>query len=131
MDDKKFEQGMKVRRAILGDAHVDRAEASKTPFDADFQRFITETAWGSVWSRPGLERRTRQLITIAILAALGNEHELVIHTRATRNTGVTPDEVKEVLMQVAVYAGVPAANTAFAVTKKVFTELDEREVADE
>jgi len=131
MEDKKFEQGMKVRRAILGDAHVERAEANKTPFDADFQHFITETAWGTVWSRPGLERRTRQLITIAILAALGNEHELALHTRATRNTGVTPDEVKEVLMQVAVYAGVPAANTAFAVAKKVFAELGQKGVVDE
>ena len=104
MNDKSFEQGMRTRRAVLGDAHVDRAEASKTPFDADFQRYITEAAWGSVWTRPGLDRRTRHLITLAIIAALGKEHELALHIRATQNTGVTADELKEVLMQVAVYA---------------------------
>ncbi len=125
MSENKFEQGMKVRRAVLGDAHVDRAEANKTSFDADFQQFITETAWGTVWSRPGLDRKTRHLLTIAILAALGKEHELAMHIRATRNTGVTPDEVKEVLMQVAVYAGVPAANTAMAIAKRIYIELDE------
>ena len=97
----KFEQGMQVRRAVLGDAHVDRAEANKTDFDADFQQFITETAWGSVWARPGLERKTRHLLTIGLLAVLGKEAELAMHVRATRNTGVTPDEVKEVLLQVA------------------------------
>ena len=102
--------GMKVRRAVLGDAHVDRAEANKTSFDADFQQFITETAWGTVWSRPGLDRKTRHLLTITILAALGKEHELAMHIRATPNTGVTPEEVKEALLQVAVYAGVPSRN---------------------
>ena len=127
MDDKIFEQGMQVRRAVLGDAHVDRAEANQTAFDAAFQRFITETAWGSVWSRPGLDRRTRHLLTIAILAALGNQHEVAMHIRATRNTGVTMDEVREVFMQVAIYAGVPAANTAFAVAKSVYAELIEEE----
>lgn len=120
----KFEQGMRVRRAILGDAHVDRAEANKTDFDADFQQFVTETAWGSVWIRPGLERKTRHLLTIGMLAALGKETELAMHIRATRNTGVTPDEVKEVLLQVAVYAGVPAANSAIAIAKKVYAELE-------
>ncbi|MCB0163118.1 MAG: 4-carboxymuconolactone decarboxylase [Anaerolineae bacterium] len=123
MSDQKFEQGMKIRREVLGDAHVDRAEANKTEFDADFQRFITETAWGAVWSRPGLDRRTRHLLTIGLLAALGKEHELAMHLRATKNTGVTPDEVKEVLLQVAVYAGVPAANSAIAIAKQVFSEL--------
>jgi 4-carboxymuconolactone decarboxylase len=131
MDDKNFEQGMKVRRAVLGDSHVDRAEAQKTPFDADFQRFITETAWGSVWSRPGLDRRTRHLVTLAMLAALGKEHELALHIRATQNTGVTADELKEVFMQVAVYAGVPAANAAFSVAKRVYAELSGKEAADE
>jgi 4-carboxymuconolactone decarboxylase len=121
----KLKQGMKVRRAVLGDAHVDRAEANQTSFDADFQRFITETAWGAVWSRPGLDRKTRHLLTIAILAALGKEHELAMHVRATSNTGVTPEEVKEVLLQVAVYAGIPAANTAVAIAKRIYTELDE------
>jgi 4-carboxymuconolactone decarboxylase len=125
MSDQKFEQGMKVRREVLGDAHVDRAEANTTPFDADFQQFITETAWGSVWSRPGLERKTRHLLTIAMLAALGKEHELAMHLRATQNTGVTAEEVKEVLLQVAIYAGIPAANSAIAVAKKVYAELAE------
>lgn len=119
----KLEQGMQVRRAVLGDAHVDRAEANQTDFDADFQQFITATAWGAVWSRPGLERQTRHLLTIGLLAALGQEAELALHLRATPNTGVTPDQVKEVLLHVAVYAGVPAANSAFALAKKVFAEL--------
>lgn len=124
MSDQKYERGMKVRRAVLGDQHVDRAEANKTAFDADFQRLITETAWGSVWSRPQLDRKTRHLLTIAMLAALGHENELAMHIRATQNTGVTPDDVKEVLMQVAVYAGIPAANSAFAIAKKVYAELN-------
>ena len=131
MDDNKFEQGMKIRRAVLGDAHVDRAEAAKTPFDADFQRFITESAWGSVWTRPGLDRRTRHLITLAMLAALGKEHELALHVRSTQNTGVTQEELKEVFLQVAIYAGVPAANTAFSVAKSVYAELSGEEAADE
>ena len=131
MDNENFEQGMKVRRTILGDAHVDRAEADKTPFDADFQRFITEAAWGSVWTRPGIDRRTRHLVTLAMLAALGKEHELELHIRATQNTGVTADELKEVFMQVAVYAGVPAANTAVSIAKKVYAELSGKEVAGE
>jgi 4-carboxymuconolactone decarboxylase len=131
MDDNKFEQGMKIRRAVLGDAHVDRAEANKTPFDADFQRFITESAWGSVWTRPGLDRRTRHLITLAMLAALGKEHELAVHIRSTQNTGVTQEELKEVFLQVAIYAGLPSANTAFSVAKKVYAELSGKEAADE
>jgi 4-carboxymuconolactone decarboxylase len=131
MDDNKFEQGMKIRRAVLGDAHVDRAEANKTPFDADFQRFITESAWGSVWTRPGLDRRTRHLITLAMLAVLGKEHELAMHIRATQNTGVTQEELKEVFLQVAIYAGVPSANTAFSVAKRVYAELSGEEAADE
>lgn len=121
-DQDRYTTGMAIRRAVLGDAHVDRAEVNQTPFDADFQRFITETAWGTVWARPGLERKTRHLLTIALLAALGKENELAMHIRATRNTGVTPEELKEVFLQVAVYAGVPAANAAFAIAKKVFAE---------
>lgn len=109
---------MRVRREVLGDAHVDRSMANATPFDADFQRFITEVAWGSVWSRPGLDRRTRSLITIAILAALGRHEELALHLRATANTGATPHDVAEALMHVAVYAGIPAANSAFALARK-------------
>ena len=122
---------MKVRRAVLGDAHVERAEADRTSFDADFQRFITETAWGSVWARPGLDHRTRHLVTLAMLAALGKEHELAMHIRATQNTGVTQEELKEVFMQVAVYAGVPAANTAFSIAKSVYAEISGKEDADE
>jgi protocatechuate 3,4-dioxygenase beta subunit len=114
---------MAVRREVLGAAHVDLAEANKTDFDADFQRFITETAWGSVWSRPGLDRTTRHLLTIGLLAALGKEAELAMHIRATRNTGVTPDQVKEAILQVAVYAGVPAANSAITTARKVYEEL--------
>lgn len=125
MADRRFEEGMKVRRAVLGDAHVDRAEANKTALDADFQRFITETAWGSVWTRPGLERKTRHLLTIAMLASLGKEAELALHLRATRNTGVTADEIKEVLLQVAIYAGVPAANSAFAVAREVLADTQQ------
>ena len=124
MPDQKYERGMKVRRAVLGDSYVDRAEANKTPFDADFQQFITETAWGSVWARPHLDRKTRHMLTIAMLAALSQERELELHLRSTRNTGVTQEDVKELLMQVAVYAGIPAANAAFAIAKKVFAEFD-------
>ena len=99
---------------------MDRAEANKTPFDEDFQRYITENAWGSVWARPGLDWKIRSMLTIAMLAALGRKEELALHIRATRNTGVSADEITEILIQVAVYAGVPAANTAFAVAKAVF-----------
>jgi 3-oxoadipate enol-lactonase/4-carboxymuconolactone decarboxylase len=113
-----FQRGMTVRRAVLGDAHVDRAEANKTAFDTDFQRLITEFAWGSVWARPGLDRKTRHLITLALIAALGHEHEFAMHVRAMRNTGATADELKEALLHVAVYAGVPAANAAIAIAKK-------------
>jgi len=126
MSDQKFEQGLKIRREVLGDRHVDRAEANKTAFDADFQRFITETAWGSVWSRPHLDRKTRHLLTIAMLAALGQENELAMHIRATENTGVTPEDLTEVFLQVAIYAGVPAANSGFAIAKKVYAELAEQ-----
>jgi len=124
MSSEQYAKGMKIRRSVLGDAHVDRAEENKTDFDADFQQFITESAWGAVWTRPGLDVKTRHLLTIAMLAALGREHELGLHLRATRQTGVTPDEVKEVCLQVAVYAGVPAANTAVAIAKKIFAEME-------
>jgi len=126
MSDDPYNTGMAIRREVLGDDYVDRAEVNKTAFDADFQRFITEMAWGGIWARPGLERTTRHLLTIGMLAALGKENELAMHIRATRNTGVTSDEVKEVLLQVAIYAGVPAANAAFTIAKKVFTDLDEK-----
>ena len=119
MTESRYDVGMKVRREVLGDAHVERALARATEFDADFQRIITEMAWGSVWSRPDLDRRTRSLVTIAILAALGRE-EFALHLRAAvENVGVDPHEIAEVLLHVAIYAGVPAANSAFAVAKSI------------
>ncbi len=117
MDESRYDAGMRVRREVLGDAHVDRAQARQTSLDADFQRLITEMAWGTLWARPELDRRTRSLITIAILAALGRTDELALHIRATENTGATPSEIAEALLHVAIYAGVPAANTAFAIAK--------------
>ena len=122
MSDKLYDDGMKTRRSVLGDAHVDKAEASKTDFDKDFQEYITNNAWGAVWSRPGLTKRERSLITIALLAALGHEEELAMHIRATKNTGATEDDVKEVLLHTAVYAGVPVANGAIKIAKKIFAE---------
>lgn len=122
MSDDVFQRGMKIRRAVLGDEHVNRAEEHKTEFDADFQQFITETAWGNVWARDGLDRKTRHMLTLALLAALGHEKELAMHIRATQNTGVTRAELAEIFLHVAVYAGVPAANAAFAVAKQVFKE---------
>ncbi len=124
MSDDLFDKGMAVRKAVLGADYVARAEANKTEFDADWQRYVTEHAWAAVWSRPGLEKRIRSMLTIAMLASLGRLDELGAHIRATRNTGVTQDEVKEVLLQVAVYAGAPAANSAFAVAKRVYKELE-------
>lgn len=122
MSDDRYEEGMAIRRQVLGESYVESAETTKTSFDADFQRYIVETAWGTVWARPGLDRKTRHLLTIALLAALGKEKELTAHIRATKNTGVSPDDVKEVLLQVAIYAGVPAANSAFALAKEVYAE---------
>jgi 4-carboxymuconolactone decarboxylase len=125
MPDQRYEQGMRLRREVLGDAHVDRAAANQTPFDADFQRFITEVAWGTVWARPALDKKTRHLLTLAMLAALGKEHELALHLRAAPNTGVTAEEVQEVLLQVAIYAGIPAANSAFALAKRIYSGAEE------
>jgi 4-carboxymuconolactone decarboxylase len=119
-DNSPFDRGMRVRKQVLGAEHVERATARATELDRDFQRWITETAWGGVWARPGLDHRTRHLITIAILAALGRE-ELELHLRATRNTGTSPQDIAEALMHVAVYAGVPAANAAFAKLKAEFS----------
>jgi 4-carboxymuconolactone decarboxylase len=116
-DESRLDAGKRVRRAVLGDAHVDRAEAATTPFDAPFQTFITETAWGTLWADDTLDPRTRSLITIAILAALGRHEELALHLRATTNTGATPEDVRAALMHVAVYAGVPAANSAFTLAR--------------
>ena len=119
----RFERGMKVRRRVLGDAHVDRAEAVKSDFDAPFQAMITEGAWGTVWASDALTDRERSLVTLALLAGLGNLEELALHVRATANTGASPEDVREALMHVAVYAGVPRANRALAVAKSVYAEM--------
>ena len=119
----RFKDGMEIRRKVLGDAHVDRAEAAKTALDADFQAFITEGAWGSVWSRPGLTLRERSLLTLSLLAALGNHEELALHVRATARTGATPQDVLEAMLHVAVYAGVPRANHALKIAKETFREM--------
>jgi 4-carboxymuconolactone decarboxylase len=118
---ERYVTGMTTRRAVLGDSHVDRAEAARTAFDADFQTLITEGAWGSVWSRAGLTRRERSMITLALLAALGHHEEFAMHVRATANTGASAEDIKEMLLHVAIYAGVPAANTAFRIARR---ELD-------
>ena len=115
----KYDEGMKVRREVLGDEHVDRSTERATDFTRDFQELITRYAWGEIWSRPGLDRRTRSAITIAMLVALGREHELPLHVRAALRNGVTLEELKEVLLQCAVYCGVPAANAAFAGAQRV------------
>lgn len=111
------ERGMRVRREVLGDAHVDAAEAARTELDGDFQDFLTETAWADVWDRPGMDRRTRSLVTIAILAALGRNEELAMHLRASQNTGASREEIREALFHVAIYAGIPAAHAAFTLAK--------------
>ena len=124
MDDAaRARQGMTVRRAVLGDEHVDRAVATSTSFTEPFQDFITRYAWGDIWSRPGLSRAERSMITLAMLATLGHENELAMHVRAALRNGLTPEQIQEVLLQVAVYAGVPAANRAFAVAQRVLSEV--------
>lgn len=124
MDDaERARQGMTVRRVVLGDEHVDRAVATTTSFTEPFQDFITRYAWGDVWSRPGLSRAERSMITLAMLAALQHENELAMHVRAALRNGLSPEQIQEVLLQVAVYAGVPAANRAFAVAQRVLSEL--------
>ncbi|WP_199224641.1 MULTISPECIES: 4-carboxymuconolactone decarboxylase [unclassified Thioclava] len=120
---ERYEAGMETRRRVLGDAHVDRADASKTEFDAPFQEFITEGAWGSVWSRPELTPRERSIVTIALLAAQGNHEEIAMHTRATANTGATPSDLREAMLHVAVYAGVPRANHAIKIIKETLKEM--------
>lgn len=117
-DTSLFERGMVTRRSVLGDQHVDNATARTNEVDADFQNFITEGAWGSVWSRPGLTKRERSIVTLALLAALGHEDEFAMHVRATANTGASASDIKEALLHVAVYAGVPAANSAFKIVKE-------------
>jgi 4-carboxymuconolactone decarboxylase len=121
-DDERREAGMRIRREVLGDAHVDRAVAGTTPFTEPFQDFITRVAGGDVWTREGLDRRTRSCITLAVLTALGREGELAMHVRAARRNGLTADEIGEVLLHTAVYAGVPASNAAFAIARKVLED---------
>lgn len=123
-DEQRYQQGIEVRRAVLGDAHVDRSLSQLTPLNEEFQNFISRYAWGEIWTRPGLARHTRSLITIAMLIALNREAELRMHLKAAFNNGVTRDEIKEVLMQSALYCGLPAANSAFHLAAEVFAEID-------
>ena len=120
---EQYEKGMAVRREVLGSAHVDRAEAAKTGFDAPFQQMITEGAWGTLWADDTITRRDRSLLTLALLAAMGNFEEIPMHVRASRNTGAEPDEILQAFMHVAVYAGVPKANHAIKLAKQTFAEL--------
>lgn len=120
---ERYRTGLATRRAVLGDEHVDRATARITDFDADFQTLITEAAWGSVWSRPGFTKRERSIVTLALLAALGHDDEVAMHVRATANTGATADDLREAMMHVAIYAGVPAANHAIQIIKKTYAEM--------
>ncbi len=120
-----YDRGIEIRRAVLGDEYVDAALTRQDEFTAPFQDFITRSAWGDVWARPGLDRRTRSCITVAILAALGHERELGIHLRGALRNAVTTDELREVLLQTAIYAGVPAANRAFAVAQEILAEGDD------
>jgi len=123
MADETYERGMEVRREVLGDDHVDRAIRSTTELTEDFQSFITRYAWGEIWSRPGLDRRTRSCITLTALVALHRAEELELHLRAALRNGLTPDEIREVLLHSAVYCGVPAANSAFAIAQRVLGEV--------
>jgi 4-carboxymuconolactone decarboxylase len=123
-DRERHEAGMKVRRAVLGDAHVDKAEKTKTAFTEPFQDLITRYAWGEIWSRPGLPRNTRSLVTLAMMIALNRSDEFRMHVRAALNNKVTRDEIQELLLQSAIYCGVPAANTAFHIAQEVFAEID-------
>ncbi len=120
----RYRKGVAVRRSVLGDRHVDRAEVADTDFDQPFQELITESAWGSVWSRLGLTKRERSLVTLALLAALGHDEEVALHVRATANTGASRGDICEAFLHVAIYAGVPAANRAFRIAKDVFAEMD-------
>jgi 4-carboxymuconolactone decarboxylase len=124
-DEQRYANGMAVRRAVLGDQHVDRAQANLNDFNSEFQNLITRYAWGEIWTRPGLPRQTRSLMTICMMVALNREEELKLHLRAARNNGVSVDQVKEALLQTAIYCGVPAANAAFAIAQQVFNEMPE------
>ena len=125
MDEReRYSAGMKVRRAVLGDAYVEKAQAAKTPFSEPFQDLITRYAWGEIWTRPGLPRNTRSLLTLAMMVALNRGDEFRMHVRAAANNNVTREEIQEVLLQAAVYCGVPAANAAFHIAQEVFAEMD-------
>ena len=125
MDEReRYDKGMAVRREVLGNAHVDRTLKNKTAFNGEFQDLITRYAWGEIWTRPGLPRHTRSIATLAMLVALNRGDEMRLHLRASANNGVTRDEIKELLMQCAIYCGVPAANSAFHVAQEVFAEMD-------
>ena len=126
---RRYLQGMATRRVVLGEEHVNRVETTKTDFDQPFQELITEAAWGHVWSRPGWTKRERSIVTIALLAALGQDDELTMHIRATANTGATQDDICEALLDVAIYAGVPAANHAIKLAKQVYKELEAGQAA--
>jgi 4-carboxymuconolactone decarboxylase len=123
-DDERYEAGLKTRRKVLGDGHVERSLANRTEITEEFQNFITRYAWGEIWTREGLPRHTRSLITIGLMVALNRSEELALHLRAAKNNGVTRDEIKEVLLQTAIYCGVPAANSAFHLADKLFREED-------
>lgn len=126
MDEReRYDRGLSVRRAVLGDAHVDRALAKKDSFSDEFQELITRYAWGEIWTRPGLPRHTRSLITVAMMVALNRADEFRLHVRAAFNNGVTRDQIKEVLLQTAIYCGVPAANTAFHLAEEVFAQMEQ------
>jgi 4-carboxymuconolactone decarboxylase len=124
-ESKRHRQGMKLRRAVLGDAHVDRAESTKNSFNGPFQELITRYAWGEIWTRPGIPRKTRSLVTIGMMVALNRPDELRLHLRAAANNGVTRKEIQEVLLQSAIYCGVPAANSAFHIAQEIFNEIDQ------
>jgi 4-carboxymuconolactone decarboxylase len=123
-DRERYEEGMKVRRAVLGDKHVDAAQQNANAFNAEFQDLITRYAWGEIWARPGLPLPTRSLLTLAMLVALNRGEEFCMHLRAALRNGVSRDEIKEVLLQSAIYCGVPAANTAFQLAANIFREID-------
>jgi len=121
---ERFQEGMATRRKVLGDAYVDASEANRTEFNGPFLDMITEAAWGHVWSRPNWTKRERSMVTIALLAALGHYDEVAMHVRATRNTGATPEDIREALLHVAIYAGVPAANHAYKIVKQTLAEME-------
>lgn len=130
MSNSRYDTGMKVRRSVLGDAHVDRAEANKSPFDEAFQDLITEGAWGTIWASDGISQRDRSMLTLALLAALGNFDEIPMHIRATARTGASKQDVIEAFQHVAIYAGVPRANHALKLAKQTYAEMDAEQAAD-